>query len=108
VDAQPVERGAVRFVPIEGTHGPLNTASIERGEYRVDARGGVPLGVYRVEVEALKPTGKKVQKRGRFGPVLEEEYQDVGSSTYAGAKSPLRLELTSESDDRFDIHLPIH
>ena len=52
---QPVEEGNIRFVPIRGTKGPATTGTIRQGEYTATARGGVPVGTLRVEIEAYRP-----------------------------------------------------
>ena len=58
---QIVPTGQVVFVPLPGTPGSPTPALIVHGQYRVDARVGVPLGKYRVQVDARKKTGRKVQ-----------------------------------------------
>jgi hypothetical protein len=102
----PVEEGMVRFVPIEGTHGPMSFGSIDHGYYRVDSHGGVPLGTHRVEVDAWKKTGRKVTTRGRFESEMSEERERLGPEVYSGETSPLRIQLTADSSDRFDIQIP--
>lgn len=102
----PVEGGIVRFVPIEGTRGPMSFGTIDHGKYRVETHGGVPLGTHRVEVEAWKKTGRTVAARGRFETQQEDEHERLGPAEYAVENSPLRLQLTAASSDRFDIKLP--
>ncbi len=52
---KPVEDGEVRLVPIKGTKGPASVGIINKGEYTIMARGGVPVGTHRVEIEAYLP-----------------------------------------------------
>ena len=52
---KPVEEGRIRFVPIKGTKGPANLETISEGQYSVTARGGVPVGTHRVEIQAYQP-----------------------------------------------------
>jgi len=52
---RPVEEGQIRFVPQEGTAGPLSFAEIRQGEYFCDYQGGVPVGSHRVEIVAFDP-----------------------------------------------------
>ena len=103
---QAVDIGHVRFVPIEGTKGPLCLGRIENGKYRVDARGGVPLGTYRVEVKAQKKTGRKVQGRVGMETAMIDEVVQLGPKGYAGSTSPLKLEVTSGFNGQFDIEIP--
>jgi len=53
--------GQIMFVPIENTSQPPIAATVVDGQYRMVAGGGVPLGKYRVRVDARKKTGRKVQ-----------------------------------------------
>jgi hypothetical protein len=52
-DGQPIERGTIRFTPIGDTPGPASAAEITTGKYSMEARGGVPAGRHRVEIEAF-------------------------------------------------------
>lgn len=45
---QPVENGTIRFIPQPS--GPVASARIIDGTYRVENKGGVPLGEHRVEI----------------------------------------------------------
>tara|TARA_R100001132_G_C3275619_1_gene99117 strand:- start:7549 stop:7923 length:375 start_codon:yes stop_codon:yes gene_type:complete len=45
---QPVENGMIRFIPQPS--GPVASARIIDGTYRVENKGGVPLGEHRVEI----------------------------------------------------------
>lgn len=63
---KPLEHGQIRFVPIEGTSGPVSGGMIVDGKYVAQGRGGVPLGKHRVEIFAYRPT----QDTGR-GPFVE-------------------------------------
>lgn len=52
---QPVQDGQIRFIPQEGTPGPVTIAPITSGQYRCDRLGGVPVGMHRVEILAFDP-----------------------------------------------------
>ena len=54
-DGRPVENGEIRFVPADGTTGPVSGGPIRDGMYRAEGRGGVPLGTHRVEIQAFRP-----------------------------------------------------
>ncbi len=106
VGNEKVDTGHVRFVPIDGTPGPSSTGRITDGEYRIEARGGVPLGKHRVEVNALKKTGRMVRGHTGFERGMVEETVRVGPERYAGADSPLVIEVTADSDARIDFQIP--
>lgn len=105
-DGQMVETGKVRFVPIDGTSGPASMAPIKDGEFRIEARGGVPIGRHRVEVDARQRTGNKVAGRKGLEKTSVDEMVFLGPEEYAGAQSPLIVEVTADSDGRFDIEIP--
>ena len=102
-----VETGQVRFVPIENTPGPTNAASIVDGQYRVEGRGGLLVGKYRVEVDAKKKTGRKT--RGYTGTEMGmiDETVRIGPEVYAGPQSSLVIEVVAGSDGRIDIAIPV-
>ncbi|MCC7085742.1 MAG: hypothetical protein IT427_12135 [Pirellulales bacterium] len=54
---QPVNEGEIRFVPINGTSGPLTIAPIAAGAYVANSHEGVPVGQHRVEISKFDSTG---------------------------------------------------
>ena len=107
VGDQKVETGQVRFVPIDATAGaPPGASPIVVGQYRIDARGGVPLGRYRVEVDAYKKTGRQVRGFTGTEQGMIDELVHMGPEKYGGPDSPLIVELTADSDGRIDIQIP--
>jgi hypothetical protein len=109
IGGQTPDRGVLRFVPLEGTPGSAAAGLINAGQYRVDGRGGLPVGKYRVEVSALKKTGKRILKAGAAptGEAMEvDETIDLAPNEYAGENSPLTVEVTANSDGQIDIAVP--
>ena len=107
VGGQTPETGRLRFVPIEGTPGPASTVKIVDGQYRIEARGGVPVGKHRVEVTALEKTGRQVTGSGPGGePMQVDETIDLAPEQYVGAESPLTVEVIAGSDGRINIEIP--
>jgi len=51
---KPIEFGMIKFNPIEGTSGPFSSAAIKNGEYRIDNKGGVPVGRHRVQIDGYR------------------------------------------------------
>ncbi len=45
----PMVKGRITLFPMEGTRGPVSGAEIRLGEYRIDSKGGVPVGKHRVQ-----------------------------------------------------------
>jgi len=48
--SQPLQEGEIRFVPLDGTIGPLTIAQIIDGKYIANNHEGVPVGRHRVEI----------------------------------------------------------
>ncbi len=100
------DSGEIRFVPVAGTGGSVNATVIVDGEYRIEGRGGVPVGSYRVEIVAKQKTGKQVQQYNGFELVMVEEQLPISPPIYAGANSPLTHEVSSTSVGKVDFDLP--
>ena len=99
--------GYVCFVPVEGTSGPISSGLIVDGEYRIEARGGVPVGKYRVEVRASKKTGRQVAGSRMPGErTVTDEVISISPMEYEGKQSPLIIEVASSGDGRIDIEIP--
>ena len=55
-NGKPIPEGLIRFVPAEASSAPVSGAAIMDGNYKVDSRGGVPVGRHRIEIEAHRPS----------------------------------------------------
>ena len=108
VGDQTPELGRLRFVPIEGTRGPASIGHIVNGQYRIEGRGGVPVGKHRVEVTALVKTGNQVPGTNPGGQaMLVDETVNLAPAEYATTQSPLTVEVDASSDGRYDIEIEI-
>lgn len=71
-----VAEGVIRFFPLRdgiGSDGP-----IVAGRYAIPAARGLSRGIYRVEISALKPTGRQVPDfDGRPGDMKDEVIETV-------------------------------
>jgi hypothetical protein len=56
-NGQPVANGQIYFVPAKGTKGPVSGAPIKDGQYVVEAKGGVPVGMHQVKIEGYRSRG---------------------------------------------------
>lgn len=95
-DGKPLPTGQIRFIPLEGTHGPKSGAVIIDGQYTADGKGGVPIGNHRVEIQAYRPVGGKVPaamqaEGGPTEPYLPAKYN---------GQSVLTVEVTEDSGSR--------
>ena len=66
-DGEPIAEGSIQFSPTGGNKGPAAGATIENGEYFIPAEKGPPVGLNRVEIRAVRKTGRKVTPPQTFG-----------------------------------------
>ncbi len=64
---QPVANGEIRFQPIEGTKTSPSGATIKDGQYKVTARGGLPVGKFCVVITAFRPEARQALKKQKGG-----------------------------------------
>jgi hypothetical protein len=73
LNGQPIEEGAITFIPVGGAKGAGSGATIRDGRYRVPRSKGVTVGKNRVELRAFRNTGRKVKDpTGQPGALVEE------------------------------------
>jgi hypothetical protein len=78
---QAIPQGQIRLIAIEGTEAPAAGARIEDGEYRIDAKGGVPKGKYRVEFLMFQPKGQSIDMTGVVQQVMPEQFNKRSTIT---------------------------
>ena len=78
LDGKPLERGSILFVPSDGTKGVVAGGSIDAGKYQLNSATGPVTGTNRVEIRAIKKTGRMVQKpMVPRGEMMEETAEAV-------------------------------
>jgi hypothetical protein len=60
LDGQPLEDGAITFIPVEGNRGPAAGGAIQDGEFQIDAKDGPVLGKNRIEIRGSRHTGRLI------------------------------------------------
>lgn len=55
-NGKPIAAGRIKFVPDVRSQVPSITANIANGEYKADLHGGVPVGTFKIEIEAYANT----------------------------------------------------
>jgi hypothetical protein len=103
-EGEAIAEGTIEFIPIEGTAGPSVGSVIRAGAYRVPAEiGPVVGGVYRVELRAVRETGRPAPKHpsGKGIPeralIFPPEYN---------INSRLRVKISaSHAENRHDFHV---
>lgn len=70
---QPVAQGRLLLLPEPDTNAPTSGANISDGKFRIDARDGVMLGTYKVEIFAYNPNAASAAGPGDSNYVGELE-----------------------------------
>ena len=74
LDGEPLAQGAIKFVPLGKTPGVVTGTEIKDGRYLLPAEIGAAVGKNRVEITAVRKTGKMAQNPlGPPGSQLEME-----------------------------------
>ncbi len=96
---EPVPYGRIRFTPRDGTTGPVSVTTIKEGQYRIDHKGGVPVGTHTVQMWSFDPMELEIPTPG--GPPVRQ---------YLPQKYNLKSELvatvengTGEDVQNFDL-----
>jgi hypothetical protein len=62
LDGKPLEQGSILFTMIDGSNRTAAGGVIEKGRYQLTSTNGPGLGSNRVEIHALRKTGRTVPK----------------------------------------------
>jgi len=101
IDGQPVADGGIVFFPA-GSKDPAATGRIIGGKYEVARNPKLVAGTYKVQINWLKATGKKLKNENDIGTEIEETYEAIPSQYNTG--SNLSVELSSGSNRKdFDL-----
>jgi hypothetical protein len=104
-NGETISAGRVTFVPLDANE-RVCAAPIVDGQYRIADRGGVPVGKYRVQIDARKKTGRQAKGFNGVETTMVDEETPLGPKKYRNQNSPLRVEVRSDSDGVFDIAIP--
>jgi hypothetical protein len=96
VDGHPVEKGSISFLPLEGTQGPQAGGNISNGGYHLARKDGPFAGRHRVEIIALRPTGKLTARDMGGNPM--DPMENITPKKYQGPKSVLVVDIKSEKN----------
>jgi hypothetical protein len=109
---QPVESGAIQFIPVEGTKGSSTGAVIARGKYQIPLSHGPMVGKNRVELHGNRKSGRKIQSATSKPGTLAEEIIEAFPADYNTQSTLMReikvgvntLDFRVYSNDRRDPH----
>ena len=100
-NGNPVETGMIRFLPKDGTVGPMAAGAISFGKYKVTAIGGVPIGNHKVEIEAwverpdLRPADVPMapMPREAYIPAKYNTSTELEATVVSGSTAPIDFDL---------------
>jgi hypothetical protein len=95
LDGQPLEKGSILFVPMDGATGTATGGEIENGHYQLSGKACAAVGWNRVEIRSPKNTGKQIQYAPGTTPSMEV-IQLVAPRF--NAKSSLKTEIKPEAN----------
>jgi hypothetical protein len=103
LDGKPVELGSILFTPIEGAKGSVTGGQIENGQYQLSGAAGVAVGWNRVEIRAMRKTGRMVPKPfAQHGEMVEELTEAVPPRF--NSESTLKAEVKAgDNTANFDV-----
>jgi hypothetical protein len=100
-DGEPIDWGAISFLPMAGEKQRVSGGIIQDGKYDVPEAKGANPGKYRVEIRWAKLTGKKVIESDS-GELIDERKEGLPSKFHKD--SELTVDV-SEENTTFDFHL---
>ena len=95
--SEPLPRAQIRFIADDPSAAWMAGAYIDGGQYKVDTKGGVPVGKHTVEIVAHRPTADYVRRNGPPGP--DANWDRIPQEQFLPAKynTQTELEVTIES-----------
>jgi hypothetical protein len=91
LDGQPLERGMIKFLPMEGVAGSITSGEIVQGRYKIAARSGPAIGRNRVEIHGSRKTGRTLQAAFPRNGTIEETVEAVAPQY--NSQSTLKFEV---------------
>jgi hypothetical protein len=94
LDGKPLTQGSILFTPIQGTHEVVTGGEIKNGRYEFPAATGPAIGWNRVEIRAVRNTGKMIPKPfAPPGQLIPEQVEAI--SLKFNSESTLKVEIKS-------------
>jgi hypothetical protein len=92
LDGNPLMQGSILFAPIEGARGTITGGKIENGHYQLSDAASVSVGWNRVEIRAMRKTGRMVPKPfARHGEMIDDQTEAIPKQF--NSESTLKVEV---------------
>jgi hypothetical protein len=102
VDGAPLAEGSIVFLPQPGTKSPTAGGDVAQGRFRISPAGGAACGTFRVEITALRKTGKKVMDP-QLNKMIDGTEQFVPAQY--NRESKLTATVTEQGPNKFEFAL---
>jgi hypothetical protein len=103
-NGSPITDGSIEFIPVEGTTGPSVGAPITDGKYVVPVeKGPMANGTYKVELRAVKDTGK-FPPGPRYAKSMTIREDIIPAEYNSGSKVKKKIDPNT-NPNRIDFHL---
>ena len=96
-DGKPLELGTICFQPAGADATDISSITVRNGTFAAPAERGLPPGAYRVTVQALQPTGHKVDDP-EFGA-----REELAQLVYR--ERDLKATVAADKENHFEFHL---
>ena len=104
LDGVPVAEGSIVFLPQAGTKSPTCGGTISEGQFSIAPAGGAACGTFRVEITALRNTGRKVTSFYMGQSIEKDESEQYIPARY-NSQSELTAPVTEQGPNRFEFAL---
>src|SRR5262245_18125341 len=98
LDGQPLPKGAIRFVPVEGTPGSEAGAVIREGRYTIPK--GLTVGKFKVEIQSTRVVLGRKTRDPLFGMGIDADE----AIKFAESTPPIREVGPGHNTLNFDLH----
>ena len=79
LDGQPLADGSIQFTPTGGNSGPAAWTTIQGGTFHIPAKTGPSIGTHRIEINAVKATGRQIPAPPPGSGMIDERVEIIPS-----------------------------
>lgn len=108
LDGKPLERGIVRFVPMDGTPGSKWSVPVSAGSFSVQKKAGPTIGRHRIEIESRDTAGFELDDEDALASLAsghKKRIKVIQVPPWYGQNSPLQKEVTAAGPNEFEFML---
>ena len=103
-DGTPLAEGSIIFLPQASTKSPTCGGTISQGRFSIAPAGGAAGGTFRVEITAVRNTGRKVTSF-HMGRSIEKDEGEQYIPVRYNSQSELTATVTERGPNRFEFAL---